>query len=441
MKFKLSFLIAFQAILFVFFLLVTTWFNRFSADDYLFIGELTNHTFSEIYQKLYLTWNGRWAYNFTILFFLEYHQTPSFLLLFNVLSFAFLLGVIFLFFKQLTKKFEWNYGIKETVVYSIIFCGVFFFFTHLTGQSWLWISASLAYLWSCIFFLLGLSSLIKTQPRFWDYGIVIISGFYIGGSNEVLAIFVILLLLYAFFKSGFSWFKALALISVLGSFAANYFSPGTAFRDELTPNLPLLDLVLYVGYGTVKYLILDGYKTILPAIIFSFPFYLLGKNSSVDFGKEFQLKKELVKTLLFIGSIVVLNQLIVIYALGGLAPDRATISSSLLGSLVLVRFIFLYGIASKRSKTSFNFVLPTTVVLMVVFNAVFFVIHYNYGKSVDERLTYIEMNKHKDVIELKKLADSGYLNSAEISADSTHFLNQHLKYGLGIKGQLVLKEN
>jgi len=441
MKIKTSHLILLQGLLMLLFLLITAWFNRFSADDYLFIGELSTNSFSEIYHKLFYTWNGRWTYNFSILLFLKYYQIPHFLVVFNVLSFSLLLWSVYLVFNQFNLLYKTDFNRKETLTFSLIFCGVFFFFTHLTGQSWFWISASLAYLWSCIFFMSGLNSFIKQQPHFWNYLMVVVSGLYIGGSNEVLAILTILLISYSLFIRKHSTIKWISLFAVLISFSINYFSPGTAFRDGLTPNLPFVDLMLYVGYGSIKYLILDGYKTILPAIVFALPFYVLGATTTTNFSTKFSLKQELIKTGLFIAFVVVVNQFIVIYALGGLAPDRSTIASSLLGSLALVRFMFFFGNANKTSSVNLKPILGLIVFFLVVFNVVFFTIHYNYSKSVDERMTYIHANENTELIELKKLKNSGYLNSAEITTDTTHFLNQHLKYGLVIKGQLVLKKD
>ena len=441
MKIKTSHLILLQGLLMLLFLIVTAWFNRFSADDYLFIGELSNYSFSEVYQKLYFTWNGRWTYNFIILLFLQFYNFPYFLFGFNVLSTVLLLGSMYSFFKQLNIHFKTSFEHTKLLSFTLILCGIFFFFTHLTGQSWFWISASLAYLWSCIFFLWGMSSFIKKQPQIWGYVILIISGLFIGGSNEVLAILTILLIAYSLFIGNHSVVKWMSLLAVLISFIINYFSPGTAFRDSITPSLSIVDLILYVGYGSIKYFIFDGYKTILPAIVFAFPFYVLGATTTTNFSTKFSLKQELIKTGLFIAFVVVLNQFIVIYALGGLAPDRSTITSSLLGSLALVRFMFLFGNANKESNINFKPIIGLVVLLLVVFNVVFFTVHYTYSKSVDERMTYIQSIKNNPVIELKKLENSGYINSAEITTDSTHFLNQHLKYGLGIKGQLVLKQD
>ena len=441
MKIKTSHLIFAQGILLVLFLFVTAWFNRFSADDYLFMGRLRDFSFTEIYQKLYLTWNGRWTYNFAILFFMQFSQYKYFLFVFNGLSFLLLFFAIHLVLNILNKKYEANFNSKTTLLYTLIFSGVFFFFTHFTGQSWFWISASLAYLWSSIFFLLGWSSWLKSKHNFFDYLLIIFCCLYIGGSNEVLALLTILLLFVSFIVKKNIVLKVVALMVLFVSFSLNYFSVGTAFRDSLTPNLPFVDLVLYVGYGTVKYLILDGYKTILLAIIFGVPFFILGKNTTKNFSTKFIFKKELIKTSLFIASVVVLNQFIVIYALGGLAPDRSTTASSLFGSLAIVRFLFLYGNHSKGINLNFKPILLLTVLLMLVFNGVFYSIHKKYSQSVDERITFILSNNKKEPIILKKLNDGGYLNSAEITADSTHFLNQHLKYGLGIDQQIILKEN
>ncbi|OFY85147.1 MAG: hypothetical protein A3K10_04180 [Bacteroidetes bacterium RIFCSPLOWO2_12_FULL_31_6] len=138
--------------------------------------------------------------------------------------------------------------------------------------------------------------------------------------------------------------------------------------------------------------------------------------------------------------VVFINQFIVIYSLGGLAPERSTITSSLFGSLAIARFLFLYGNHSKGLNINFKPLLIIIVLLMLVFNGVFYSIHKKYSQSVDERITFILSNNKNEPILLKKLNNAGYLNSAEITADSTNFLNQHLKYGLGIDQQIILGE-
>ncbi len=440
MKIKTAHIILSQAVLMVTFLVLTAWFNRFSADDYFCIGELRNFSFFEIYKKLYLTWTGRWTLYFVILLIMKFSQFSYFLFLIGVTNIFMLFYSVYCLFRQLNLNFMTNFSKITLWTYAIIFSGVFFFFTHSVGQSWFWISASLAYLWSCIFFIYGLSRWLKPTHHFIDYLIIVLCGLYIGGSNEVLALATILVLIIGFYAKIKRLLILVPLVAVVSSFSIYYFSPGTAYRDEITSNLSVVNLILYVGYGTMKYLIIDGYKTILPAVVFGIPFIVLGKNYSMQYVQKVSLKNEFIKTIGFVVIFTIFNQFVVIYALGGLAPDRATITTSLLSSLVLVRYLFLYGIYLKQQKINFKPLLLILMFLMVGFNLIFFQIHREYSQSVDRRMVSILKNANK-VIEVEKLPDAGYLNSAEITTDSTHFLNRHLKYGLGIDRAIVLNDH
>jgi hypothetical protein len=56
-----------------------------------------------------------------------------------------------------------------------------------------------------------------------------------------------------------------------------------------------------------------------------------------------------------------------------------------------------------------------------------------YAKKYDERMEYIEskrLNYTNEVLELPPLPLSGMLFSAELSTDTSHFSNQHLKKAL-----------
>jgi hypothetical protein len=55
-------------------------------------------------------------------------------------------------------------------------------------------------------------------------------------------------------------------------------------------------------------------------------------------------------------------------------------------------------------------------------------------------MNFIANNK-EEIINVKPLPFSGYIYSAEISTDSSHFSNQHLKSGLGLDKLILLEKN
>jgi hypothetical protein len=438
MKLKTTYLITIQSFLFVAFLVITSWFNRLAADDFYFIGELRTKSFSEVYQHLYFNWHGRWTSNFAQLISFKFYDLPYFLFFINLLSFSFLFWSIFYLAKNLNNRLTLCLSKSQVLVSALVFLSVFFFCSISPSSTWFWHTSTVVYLWSVIAFIYLLALFIKPCFSILNYLTLVVVSIYLGGSNEPLALFSLAFLGYYFYLTK----KTTILISfglILGAFLINYFSSGTAFRDEITPSLGFIDLILYTGYGTLKFLFFTSYKIFLPALVLATPFYIYGrKYSAINY--DFNPKKELFYSVLFIGIIVTLNQFFVIYALGGLAPDRATTASSILIAITIVRYFFLLGNSYKDKLNNFKKILIFNCISLLVFTCVTSYYHYNYAKAYDERMNFIANNK-EEIINVKPLPFSGYIYSAEISTDSSHFSNQHLKSGLGLDKLILLEKN
>lgn len=435
---KSSQLVKLQAILFLVFLIVTFYFNRFAADDYHFIGELNNKSFQEIYQHLYFKWHGRWSSNFLLLAFLQFRNTPYFLLLYGLLT----LGVLYIGIMRLLQSINQYINLASTQLktYSLLLIGTLFFCTINPNETWFWYTSSIVYFWSAIAFVYALGNYFKPQKKWWNYLIYAIVLAYIGGSNEPLALFIILLSIISLLKKKQALFSLIGLLAIISALSVNYLSPGTLHRDEITTGLSLKNLILYTGYGSLKYLFFQLHTTFLPAILFSVPFYYLGRKTDYTCSNTFKPIPELFYSILIIGLVVVFNQLVVIYALGGLPPDRATITSSMVITTLLVRYLFLLG--NHQKSKDIKFLLYFNVVGLFIFNILFFNIHYQYAKSVDKRMNTIkEKSKLNGPIKLRALPTSGYIYHRELKTDAEYFINQHLKKGCRVENDIVLKEN
>ena len=220
------------------------------------------------------------------------------------------------------------------------------------------------------------------------------------------------------------------------SFLINYYSSGTIHREEITPSLGFLDVILYSGYGTIKYLFFDFHKTLLLGILVGIPIYLLGGNYPV-ISQDFKPYKHLFLLLIISFGSVFINELVVVKALGGLSPNRALISSSIIITCALIRFAFLLG-NYHRSKfnSGWKWVIVFNVLLFLFLNTYVTNIHFNYAKAVDNRIEMIR-NSNESLITLKTLPVSGYLYNSEISEDPDYFKNQHLQKA--IKPNSLLK--
>jgi len=437
MKFKTTYLIGLQAVLFIIFLLVTFFFNRFAVDDFHFIGELRNSSFEDIYNHLYNDWHGRWTSNFLLIYFLQYHETSFFLMVYNVLSIGLLyIGIVSLA-KSINTYYKLNFQKNKVLIYSGVFLSVFFFCTISPNDTWLWYTSSIVYLWSSISLFFALKILFIERKRFFDYILFGFSLIYVGGSNEPLTSFIAISLLILIFKKIEIKISILGLVLISISFLINYMSPGTIQRDLITPSLGVVDLILYSGYSTIKFALFSIPQTFIPALFLAIPFYLLGKTLSTHIFKKFNPMKDLGMSLLAIILVVYLNHLMVVFALGGLAPDRSGIASSIFIAIIITRYFFLLGNAHQHKFELMKYIIVLNVIGLMVFNVYFFNIHRNYAKAVDERIDFI-MTHDKTTIHVRPLPYSGYIYSAEITDNNGDFKNQHLKNGLGIKNDIVL---
>ena len=439
LKSKMKYLIPLQALLLILFLVITSYFNRFAIDDYHFIGQLKVASFSEIYSHLYYHWHGRWTSNFLLLFFLKYNQLPFFLMIFNLLSFGLLYVGIVRLFKSINEFYQLQFQNKTILTYSAIFIGVLFFCTITPNETWFWYTSSVVYFWSTIAFFFGFNLFFTKTKRWFDYLIFVISTIYIGGANEPLTFFIISILLLLILKKKEVFLSGLGLVLIGSAFLINYLSDGTTHRNLITPNLSAINLVLYTGYSTVKFLFFSIHQTFIPALFLSAPFYLLGKKiNMLNLVENFKPFKALFWSISLIIATVIINQLSVVYALGGLSPDRAGMASSVVIAIILVRYLFLLGNYHQQNYDALKYVMIVNVIFLFGFNIFYFNVHQQYAKAVDERMEFIMKNDASTIV-VEALPKSGYLYSSEITTDSTNFKNTNLKEGLSLKHNVVLK--
>lgn len=425
-----------QAVLFLLFLMITFLFNRFAIDDYYFIAEVSTKNFFDAYADLYLNWHGRWSSNFFLLFLIQGFKIPFFLFGVNMVSFVLVYSGINQLFKIVNIKHQLGFTTIQTRWYGIIAMSVFFFSNPNPSETWFWYTASVVYYWSIAAAVWVINS-IYSETTSWPNNILFVLGLlFIGGANEPLTF-----VLFAFF--GFLIYKRYkprkllaGLALLLTSFLINYLSRGTMHRDEITPALSLLDSFLYAGFATVNYLFYDFHTSFQIAILLAVPFYILGKQADATIG--FNPTKGLVIGLFLIGLTTFFNAFMGTYALGGLPPDRSMITSSLVIAGVICWLAFGLGNYSKSTKKVVYYVPLWGCVYLLLFNVYYFSVHQEYAEAVDHRIKMIKTSTDKKVL-LDALPHSGYVYSAEITDDVNHFKNQHLKKGLGIEQDVVLK--
>jgi hypothetical protein len=67
----------------------------------------------------------------------------------------------------------------------------------------------------------------------------------------------------------------------------------------------------------------------------------------------------------------------------------------------------------------------------------------NFNKAYNERMKNLDKaknEKYNGVLKLNKLPSSGFLYWAELSRDTSYFVNKHLKEGLDLPFSVTIKE-
>ncbi|HEY9082756.1 MAG TPA: DUF6056 family protein [Vicingaceae bacterium] len=434
-----------QVLLWSFFFISTAYFNRYAADDFYFIFEIKNKSSVEIFNHLQFNWHGRFASNSLIAFLLPLTEFPYFLMVFNLSSCLLLYTAITRFTKNSASFYAIN--IKNKWLLAFLAMTVFFFLTLFPNDAWFWFTGSVVYLYSTIALFFLLSVFFKKEKNSGDYFLLVTSSIFISGANEPMAL-ILLLFLAVFAVKQPLQFKLqlpylLSAVLLFSGFCVIFFSSGTVLRDELTPSLPWTKVVLFTTYATVKSLLFKLHYTFIPAILLAFPFYVLGTTAQFK-SVNFHPVRELLYSLFLIVFIVIINHLIVVIPLGALPPDRATMVSSVLILLLLIRYLFLLGNEITISEKLKKMILGINTVGVLVFVIVTFRIHNNYASAYDKRIDDLVKMKtnitHQDPIYLTPLPHSGYLPSAEITTDTTHFLNVDLKRHFKLNNALILEE-
>ncbi|PIQ15967.1 MAG: hypothetical protein COW67_05690 [Flavobacteriales bacterium CG18_big_fil_WC_8_21_14_2_50_32_9] len=433
-----------QTLFWLFFFVSIAYFNRFAADDFYFLSEIKTKNSFDIFHNLQFGWHGRFSSNFLLAYLIPLNHYSYFLLSYNLVSFGLLLLAIFRLLKNAVHYF--SVETKNLFFYALILMSILFFCTLSPNDSWFWFTGSVVYFYSTIALLLLLSVFFKKEKNSWDYLLLIVSSILIGGSNETMTIIVVLFLIGIVlkekptFRASLPFIIAITLLSI--GFLIIYFSEGTKLRDNITPDLSWQNIILYTGYATVKTLFFQFHKTFLPALFLGIPFLF---STIIKTNKNnFQPIKELLYACIIIGIVVFINHLIAVIPLGALSPERITTVSSVLIVILLIRYLVLLGSKIHISERLKKVILATNTIGVMVFVVATFQIHKNYATAYDNRMEKLEKIKttikHQNPVYLQPLPASGYLPSAEITTDSTHFLNVDLKRYFELNNVLILEK-
>jgi hypothetical protein len=304
-------------------------------------------------------------------------------------------------------------------------------------------------------FVLGVSSIISSKKEIVNTFILILSFTYIGGSCEPFALIMLLFLLFIGFLLYMNLFTCslqknllstrilIAFISCLISFIILYTGDGNKTREYFFEKIDIFQ-AFFLNIKTTRLIVLYRLLDIIPFILlFSFPAYYLGYLKYSKKCSKFNIMLRILIILLLYCSVLFIYQFPVTYITQEIAAYRALFPITLFSLLASFAIYYNLGQISILTLTQLRFGLVVSLLIVLSINIYTLITQLNilpkYANAYDKRIVYLLNNKKNDnYISVERLPNSGLLYSAEISTDSIHFSNIHLKRGLDLKSPVVL---
>lgn len=434
----------------VLFLLLCKYF-RVSTDDYLYLAEIEKTSVYKIVYISYFHWSGRYA-TFTIqnlIFSFLYNRIPYFFL-FPLLSFLILAFGIYKNIQLLA--FYTHFGVSLLIrwMLSLSFMALLFFLSFDIGETWFWCSGMSCYLFSIIAVTWGMFFILHPATHLFCYLAMSSCFLFVGGSCEVYApVFLILLagILYNAYKRSFSFsavlkyqlYKKLFIASIVLAIGYLLFliAPGNFCRNQLFPPHRFFFSFFITAKSLVKFLIL-----FLPAhlhYIFAFcsVFFLFGSDFKTNSNFKFKLGfAAFVKKATFFFVLFLLFYFYMIaYIMSETGPARIWFLVTVLFSVYCCSISFYAGYHHLISSTYIPVLKKGSIAIALLILSFSIIQQYGiahrYATAYDEReqlLTGLnQWVKSDTIIRVAPLPPPGMLYGAEITDDTSHHTNQHLR--------------
>lgn len=429
--------------------------SRIAHDDFYFLANLKGKSVIDATINEYQTISARFTAVFlcyTLLKFFGIYKSMLVLGIFNLLLFHFaflrLLGSL-----EHVKIFNTKSNFQKHNL-AFFFVLVVFYSTISIQENWFWLCASCIFTTSLGFFILGVASIFHKKQNIWNYTIIIVSFAFLGGASGPLALFALLslVLMYIFARKqrlvNNKILKVNLLISslvLLTCFIILYLGPGNRLRESYFEEISVFQAVL-LNFKITGMIFLLRLPFKIPLIVlFSIvaSHFFIRKKEALTI-KGF-LRKFIFTSLMFVLTIFI-YQLSITYKTHDIAAYRAllivSVASLIYGFYISYWFVQL-EFAQKIRYKSISFIALFGVLAFNVYNIQNqYPLVAEYSKAYNQRIEYLEDKRacSDTLIEVSPLPASGMLFSAEISRDSSHFTNQHLRMGLGIEPQIRVKD-
>ena len=449
---KENILIYISGIIFLTLFGICSYFNRFAVDDYFHIYNETKFGIWGEMIEGYNNWGGRWTSYLLWNIIYHFHDSKLILFIYTFSIILFFILAVYLLFKQLFLFTASNITRQTTLITTILFSSFTFLFSFNKGEIWFWTVSTAMYIVSIIFFIFLLSLLISKSRKIYILFLIIIFSVFAGGTSEIYALFYILFLLLFIFVLFFSKNPilgsirkplllklAFAIFFITTAFIISVKAPGNEVRASWLPEPSFLKSIFITFKELVKIIVLKFSIQLHWVVLFSIPFIYLGFINGINLKKID--KKKTIKP--FFISILVLFILLYIllfpscYILSEAGPDRSLSMIIITVAIFIASWFYYIGKNCIKNNLFIKKLFFTSMAIIIFFLSTLCIMQFRidskYASTVDIRESFlkdIQKNKNKKTITITKLPPSGFLYSAEISADTNYFGNEHYRLGL-----------
>lgn len=447
---KESRLVYLTCFLFLVFYCLIGFYNRLSHDDLAYLQGVKTDGIIEASIKNYNSWNTRWAGVGLANIVFSFLNIDSNLLWFHILTLVFLFLCVSFFLQQVLIKFSIGATALKIHLLANYFCMVFFAVTFSIGDVWFWINASCMYLWNVCFLLLGVSLALRSKLNLLTGLILLICGLYVGGSSEpfaLISLFLLAMVSGIIFslknEKGAAVGFALLTASILTGFLISCMGDGMHLRSSALPDPGFLQKQVIFFKSMIKFFVFYFPYRFVIGFVISTPFYLFGRAVADSLRTTLSFKTFAIRLALVFVVITTASFYIIVFKMAEAGPERAWTVISFYMTIAIVMLAFFAGV-----KKQFEWLNSTARSLKII-TASFLVLYTMwqvkllsaYAYAYDYRLVYLKQlaqKKYTYCVYVKALPASGILHSSEITADSNHFTNYHLKEFLHLPFAVVL---
>ncbi len=454
-----------MSLLFLLLILILCWYSRFATDDYFYSWSVQRYGMLDSFKKQYLGWCGRFSSLILLeILFGSFGTNHFYYAFFLLLSFSLITVGTYKNIHLFASYFSAEISKQEKGILSLSFTALLFFLSVDIGETWFWYCCPSFYVWSILAFIWGIYFVFSKQTGSMMFAGTIISFIYVGGASEVFTmvfgVILILLFIYRFIKSAtFSDFMkegvnkkiVIAILFLSLAFIVFLAAPGNYARNELFPKRQFFYSFFIAGKSIIKFFIY--YLPIRLPYIFAFsaPFIFIGNHFKTIQDPKFNLPfysffKRI--SILFAALAFFFFYLVAFITVETGAP-RVWFLISFLLSVYCCCIAFYGGYCLSMSENRF-IILKRVSAYAGIAITVYCIVQQNniassYSKACDERIDYLQRLNNEpgitdSIVKLSPLPACGMLYSAEITADTNHFKNQHMRMAYHLKYYIIVKK-